>query len=115
MPRTSRGSFSFAFLRSRGFVLKCPLNRIAGLLEFHQWRKFRWFLLSAYHCCDQLASLLAENLAKPLQVLEVFNCHLNPVLAECSNRALLNLSEKSGCRVSWATDSGESGYGQTPH
>src|SRR5215472_12741540 len=79
IPRTGRGSGCFAFLRRRSFVLKCPFHRIAGPLEFDQWRKLCWFLLGTYHCRNQLASLLTKNLAKPPQVLVVVNCHLQPL------------------------------------
>src|SRR5215475_9990578 len=73
---SGRHSFSFVFLRRGSFVLKCPFHCIAGLLEFDQSRKLCWFLLGTYHCRNQLASQLTENLAKSPQVLEVVNCHL---------------------------------------
>src|SRR5262249_37048940 len=35
MPRTGRGSFSFAFLRRGSFIVKCPLYCIAGHPNCH--------------------------------------------------------------------------------
>src|SRR5215467_13474517 len=79
--RAEAHGVSLSFRRG-SFVLKCPCHRIAGLLEFDQWRKLCWFLLGTYHCRNQLASLLPTNLAKPPQVLVVVNCHSATPLPE---------------------------------
>jgi hypothetical protein len=89
--------FSFAFLRHRSFVLKCPFHCIAVLLEFHQWRKPCWLLVLAPTIVatnSRRTSLLTENLAKSHQVLEALNCHSQPFAAECSNGELCSACAK---------------------
>ena len=80
-----------AFLRRGSLIVKGPFGCILG-----QRREFRRFLFGTYHRRDQLASLLTENFAKPPQVLDVISCHVQPLAAEPSIRALQDLSKKSG-------------------
>jgi hypothetical protein len=47
--RRSYGSLGLIFLRRSGFIFKSPVHRIAGFLEFDQWRKIRWILLADHH------------------------------------------------------------------
>ena len=85
-----------AFLRRGSLIVKRPFDCIAGLLKLHSWREFCRFLFGTYHRRDQLASLLTENFAKPPQVLDVIICHVQPLVAEPSTRALQDLNKKSG-------------------
>jgi hypothetical protein len=59
-----------------GFIVQRPFHRIAGLLEFHERRKFCWFLPGVQHCHNQVASLLTEKLAEPFQIIDVIYDHL---------------------------------------
>jgi hypothetical protein len=72
--------FPFAVLRDGGLIVKRKLHRVAGLLEFHEWRKFRRLLLGVQHCHNQLASLPTEKLAKLFQIIDVIHHHLRSPL-----------------------------------